>query len=129
MPFSRLIYPLPIKGGLGVHLTLDMGGQARFGPDVEWVDQIDYPVDPARKADFLAAVQRFWPDVDADRLAPGYSGIRPKIAGPSDPDTDFLIQDQRIHGLPGLINLFGIDSPGLTSSLAIAEEVVTRLQG
>lgn len=126
-PFTRLIYPVPIKGGLGTHLTLDMAGQARFGPDVEWVDTLDYAVVPDRKAAFLASVRRFWPSIDPERLMPGYSGIRPKIAGPHEPDADFLIQGERVHGLPGLVNLFGIESPGLTACLAIADEVVGQL--
>ncbi|MCB2073313.1 MAG: NAD(P)/FAD-dependent oxidoreductase [Novosphingobium sp.] len=125
VPFTRLIYPVPIKGGLGTHLTLDMAGQARFGPDVEWVEAIDYAVDPARKPAFLESVRQFWPQVDPDKLSPGYSGIRPKLTGPAEPDADFLIQGPQVHGLPGLVNLFGIESPGLTSSLAIAEEVVS----
>jgi len=123
VPFTHLIYPLPEQGGLGTHLTLDMGGQARFGPDVEWVDAIDYTVDPARHGEYLAAARRFWLGIDPERLAPGYAGIRPKIAGPGDPDADFVLQGPQVHGLPGLINLFGIESPGLTSSLAIAREV------
>jgi len=127
VPFNRLIYPLPVGGGLGVHLTLDMGGQARFGPDLEWVDEADYAVAPARQGDFLAAARQFWPDIDPERLAPGYSGIRPKIAGPGEADADFLIQGEETHGLTGLVNLFGIESPGLTSSLAIAGEVLGRL--
>lgn len=124
VPFTRLIYPVPIKGGLGVHLTLDIAGQARFGPDVEWVDGIDYAVDPARKDAFLASARTFWPDIDPERLAPGYSGIRPKLTGRNEPDADFLIQGEDSHGLRGLINLFGIESPGLTSSLAIGEYVL-----
>ncbi len=130
VPFTRLIYPLPMKGGLGTHLTLDMAGQARFGPDVEWVDRVDYAVDPARKPAFLASVRRFWPRIDAEKLVPGYSGVRPKIAGPAEPDEDFLLQGEAAHGQPGLVNLFGIDSPGLTSSLAIGERVAKMcLQG
>lgn len=129
VPFTRLVYPVPIKGGLGTHLTLDTAGQARFGPDVEWVDRIDYAVDPARKPLFLQSVRQFWPDVDPDRLHPGYSGIRPKLTGPAEPDTDFLIQGEETHGLPGLVNLFGIESPGLTSCLAIADEILTRIDG
>lgn len=129
VPFTRLIYPVPIKGGLGVHLTLDIAGQARFGPDVEWIDTIDYTVDPARKKAFLAAARRFWPDIDAERLVPGYSGVRPKLTGRSEPDADFLIQGPQAHGLPGLVNLFGIESPGLTSSLAIAEHVAQLAEG
>jgi L-2-hydroxyglutarate oxidase LhgO len=126
-PFSRLIYPVPEPGGLGVHLTLDLGGQARFGPDVEWVDRIDYAVDPARAAGFAEAIRRYWPGLPAGALQPGYAGIRPKISGPGEPPADFVIQDARVHGLPGLVNLFGIESPGLTASLAIAEEVLARV--
>jgi L-2-hydroxyglutarate oxidase LhgO len=126
-PFSRLIYPVPEPGGLGVHLTLDLGGQARFGPDVQWVDRIDYAVDPARAAGFAEAIRRYWPGLPAGALQPGYAGIRPKISGPGEPAADFLIQDARTHGLPGLVNLFGIESPGLTASLAIAEEVLARV--
>jgi L-2-hydroxyglutarate oxidase LhgO len=126
-PFSRLIYPVPEPGGLGVHLTLDLGGQARFGPDVEWVDRIDYAVDPRRAAGFAEAIRRYWPGLPAGALQPGYAGIRPKISGPGEPPADFVIQDARVHGLPGLVNLFGIESPGLTASLAIAEEVLARV--
>lgn len=123
VPFSHLIYPVPIKGGHGTHLVLDTGGQARFGPDVEWVAQIDHAVDPTRKDAFLHSIRRFWPQVDAERLHPGYAGMRPKIAGQNEPDADFRIDGPQVHGLPGLINLFGIESPGLTSSLAIGEYV------
>jgi L-2-hydroxyglutarate oxidase LhgO len=126
VPIDRLIYPLPAASGLGVHLTLDLAGQARFGPDVEWVEAIDYRVDPARQHAFLAAARRIWPGIDADRLAPGYSGIRPKLGGPGQPAADFVIQGEEAHGLPGLINLFGIESPGLTASLAIADHVVRK---
>lgn len=128
VPFSRLIYPIPEQGGLGTHLTLDIAGQARFGPDVEWIEEIDYSVEPGRKAEYVYAVRRFWPDVDPEKLAPGYAGIRPKIAGPGEPDADFMIQDLSDHDLPGLINLFGIESPGLTSSLAIADHVAMALR-
>lgn len=124
VPFERLIYPLPTGGGLGVHLTLDMAGQARFGPDVEWVAEPDYAVDPGRAPAFLAAVRQFWAEVDPARLAPGYSGIRPKLTGPGEAAADFVIEGEASHGLPGLINLFGIESPGLTASLAIAEHVM-----
>ena len=123
VPFNRLIYPLPVAGGLGTHLTLDMAGQARFGPDVEWVKEEDYRVDPARHGQFLAAARQIWPDIDPDRLSPGYSGIRPRIAGPGEPGADFLIQGEDVHGVAGLVNLFGVESPGLTASLAIAEEI------
>ncbi len=121
-PFSRLIYPLPIPGGAGVHLTLDLAGQARFGPDVEAVEQFDYRVDPARGAAFAAAIRRYWPGLPDGALHPGYAGIRPKIV-PADQAQDFVIQGEAVHGVPGLVNLFGIESPGLTSSLAIAEAV------
>jgi L-2-hydroxyglutarate oxidase LhgO len=122
-PFSRLIYPVPEPGGLGVHLTLDMAGQARFGPDVEWVDAIDYAVDPARAERFYPAIRRYWPTLPEGALMPSYSGIRPKIVPPAVAVQDFLIQGPRDHGVDGLINLFGIESPGLTSSLAIADHV------
>ena len=122
-PFSRLIYPVPEPGGLGVHLTLDMAGQARFGPDVEWIDTIDYAVDPARAERFYPAIRRYWPTLPDGALMPSYSGIRPKIVPPAVAGQDFLIQGPRDHGVEGLINLFGIESPGLTSSLAIADHV------
>jgi L-2-hydroxyglutarate oxidase LhgO len=122
-PFSRLIYPVPEPGGLGVHLTLDMAGQARFGPDVEWVESIDYAVDPARSERFYPAIRRYWPTLPDGALMPSYSGIRPKIVPPAVATQDFLIQGPPEHGVAGLINLFGIESPGLTSSLAIADHV------
>jgi L-2-hydroxyglutarate oxidase LhgO len=122
-PFSRLIYPVPEPGGLGVHLTLDMAGQARFGPDVEWVDSIDYAVNPARAERFYPAIRKYWPDLPDGALMPSYSGIRPKIVPPAVATQDFLIQGPRDHGVTGLVNLFGIESPGLTSSLAIANHV------
>jgi L-2-hydroxyglutarate oxidase LhgO len=122
-PFSRLIYPVPEPGGLGVHLTLDMAGQARFGPDVEWVESIDYAVDPARADRFYPAIRRYWPTLPDGALMPSYSGIRPKIVPPAVATQDFLIQGPHEHGVAGLINLFGIESPGLTSSLAIADHV------
>jgi L-2-hydroxyglutarate oxidase LhgO len=122
-PFSRLIYPVPEPGGLGVHLTLDMAGQARFGPDVEWVDHIDYAVDPARAERFYPAIRRYWPTLPDGALMPAYSGMRPKIVPPAVARQDFLIQGPRDHGVDGLINLFGIESPGLTSSLAIADHI------
>jgi L-2-hydroxyglutarate oxidase LhgO len=123
-PFTRLIYPVPVPGGLGVHLTIDLGGQARFGPDVEWIPAIDYTVDPARAEKFYAAVRRYWPGLKDGAIQPGYSGIRPKIVPPSVASQDFVIQGPQTHGVPGLINLFGIESPGLTASLALAEFVV-----
>jgi len=122
-PFSRLIYPVPEPGGLGVHLTLDMAGQARFGPDVEWVDHIDYAVDPARAERFYPAIRKYWPALPDGALMPSYSGMRPKIVPPAIASQDFVIQGPRDHGVDGLINLFGIESPGLTSSLAIADYV------
>jgi L-2-hydroxyglutarate oxidase LhgO len=122
-PFSRLIYPVPVPGGLGVHITVDMGGQAKFGPDVEWIDGIDYTVDPHRADKFYAAVRRWWPELKDGALQPGYAGIRPKIVPPGAPAQDFTVQGPAEHGVPGLINLFGIESPGLTSSLALAEQV------
>jgi L-2-hydroxyglutarate oxidase LhgO len=122
-PFSRLIYPVPVPGGLGTHLTIDLGGQARFGPDVEWVDRIDYAVDPRRSEKFYSSVRRYWPDLKDGALQPGYAGIRPKIVPPETAAQDFLVQDPRDHGVAGLVNLFGIESPGLTASLALAEYV------
>jgi L-2-hydroxyglutarate oxidase LhgO len=122
-PFSRLIYPVPEPGGLGVHLTLDMAGQARFGPDVEWVDHIDYEVNPARAERFYPAIRKYWPTLPDGALMPSYSGMRPKIVPPAVASQDFLIQGPQEHGVDGLINLFGIESPGLTSSLAIADHV------
>jgi L-2-hydroxyglutarate oxidase LhgO len=122
-PFSHLIYPVPEPGGLGVHLTLDMAGQARFGPDVEWVDTIDYAVDPARAERFYPAIRKYWPSLPDGALMPSYSGMRPKIVPPAVASQDFVIQCPKDHGVAGLINLFGIESPGLTSSLAIADYV------
>jgi L-2-hydroxyglutarate oxidase LhgO len=122
-PFSRLIYPVPEPGGLGVHLTLDMAGQARFGPDVEWIETIDYTVDPARAERFYPAIRKYWPTLPDGALMPSYSGIRPKIVPPAVAKQDFLMQGPPEHGVAGLINLFGIESPGLTSSLAIADHV------
>ena len=120
-PFSRLIYPVPAEGGLGVHLTHDMAGRPRFGPDVEWVETVDYTVDPKRAASFYAAIRSYWPELPDGSLQPDYAGIRPKIARPGGSSTDFLIQTSKHHGVAGLINLFGIESPGLTSSLALAD--------
>lgn len=128
-PFSRLIYPIPEPGGLGVHLTLDLAGAARFGPDVEWVDGIDYAVPTARHARFAAAAQRIWPHLDPDRLHPAYAGIRPKLGGPAEPSADFVVSGPADHGCAGLVNLFGIESPGLTASLALAEYVGALLDG
>jgi L-2-hydroxyglutarate oxidase LhgO len=128
-PFSRLIYPMPEPGGLGTHLTLDLGGQAKFGPDVEWVETQDYAVDPARLETFQAAIRRYWPGLKDGQLNPGYAGIRPKIAGPGEPDADFRIEGPETHGVAGIVNLFGIESPGLTASLAIAQQVARLVQG
>ena len=122
-PFSRLIYPVPVPGGLGTHLTIDLGGQARFGPDVEWVDAIGYDVDPRRGEGFYSAIRRYWPDLPDGALSPGYSGIRPKTVPPGAPGQDFAVQGPEIHGVQGLINLFGIESPGLTASLALGRLV------
>ncbi|MBL6931053.1 MAG: NAD(P)/FAD-dependent oxidoreductase [Rhodospirillales bacterium] len=126
-PFKHLIYPLPGKASLGTHYTRDLGGQGRFGPDVQWIDDIDYNVDPDRAESFYAAIRRYWPGLADGTLNPAYSGIRPKIQAPGEPTADFIIQDTGVHGVRGLINLFGIESPGLTSSLAIADEVASRL--
>ena len=126
-PFERLIYPLPLPASLGLHYTLDLSGQGRFGPDVQWVDEIDYAVDPGRAASFYAAIRRYWPALEDDALRPGYAGVRPKIQAPGQPPADFVIQDARVHGIRGLVALYGIESPGLTSSLAIAEEVAGML--
>jgi len=126
-PFSRLIYPVPEPGGLGVHVTLDLAGQARFGPDVEWVERINYDVDPRRAERFYAAIRRYWPGLPDGSLSPGYAGIRPKTAGPGEPAPDFEIQGPRRHGVPGLVQLYGIESPGLTASLALARLVREEL--
>lgn len=134
-PFSRLVYPVPVEGGLGVHLTLDLAGQARFGPDVEWLGDIaghregpiDYAVDPVRADSFYGAVRAYWPGLPDHALVPAYSGVRPKLSGPGQPQADFLIQGPGTHGVEGLVNLFGIESPGLTSCLAIADAVAAEL--
>ncbi|QUD90828.1 NAD(P)/FAD-dependent oxidoreductase [Phenylobacterium montanum] len=126
-PFQQLIYPPPIKGALGVHYRKDLGGQARFGPDLAYVDSLDYTVDPSKAADFAAYIRRFWPGLPEGALSPDYAGIRPKLHGPGEPQPDFRIDDASAHGLDGLVTLFGIESPGLTSSLAIGEEVASRL--
>jgi L-2-hydroxyglutarate oxidase LhgO len=122
-PFSRLVYPAPESAGLGVHLTLDLAGQARFGPDVEWIERIDYDVDPERARVFYDAIRRYWPELKGGSLQPAYCGIRPKIQARGEPSRDFLIQGPGEHGVAGLVNLFGIESPGLTASLAIADHV------
>jgi L-2-hydroxyglutarate oxidase LhgO len=127
--FSRLIYPVPIPGGLGVHVTLDMAGRMRFGPDVEWVGEENYDVDAARSAAFYARIRDYWPGLPDQGLVPDYSGIRPKLTGPKEPAVDFMIDGPREHGLDRLVHLFGIESPGLTSALSLAEEVVDALSG
>jgi len=126
-PFSRLIYPVPEPGGLGVHLTLDLGLQARFGPDVEWVQTEDYSVNPQRAEVFYAAIRKYWPDLKDDALQPAYAGIRPKTVPQGSPDADFQVQGPDEHGVAGLVNFFGIESPGLTSSLALADVLCERL--
>ena len=126
-PFHSLVYPVPEPGGLGVHLTLDLAGQARFGPDVDWIKRVDFSVDPGRARSFANSIRRWWPALDDSRLQPAYAGIRPKLAGPDGGFADFCIAGERQHGVPGLVHLFGIESPGLTASLAIADEVAKLL--
>ena len=126
-PFSHLIYPVPEEGGLGVHVTLDLAGQCRFGPDVEWIDTLDYTVDPARADRFYPVIRSYWPELRDGALMPGYAGIRPKVAGPGEPAGDFLVVGPKRHGVPGLVHLFGIESPGLTSALSLADEVCGEL--
>ncbi|MGO9174200.1 MAG: NAD(P)/FAD-dependent oxidoreductase [Rhodomicrobium sp.] len=127
-PFRHLIYPMPEDAGLGIHATLDLGGGVRFGPDVEWVEAIDYTVDSSRAEAFYGAIRRYWPGLPGGALAPAYSGIRPKIAGPGEAAADFMIQGPQRHGVAGLWNLFGIESPGLTASLALAVELRYRIE-
>lgn len=126
-PFSRLIYPVPEPGGLGTHLTLDLDGQARFGPDVEWVDRIDYTVEPSRADRFYGEIRKYWPSLPDGALQPDYCGIRPKLSGPGEEGVDFLVQGPSTHGLDCLVNLFGIESPGLTACLPIADAVCDQL--
>src|SRR5262245_21785353 len=126
-PFARLIYPMPEAAGLGVHLTLDLAGQARFGPDVEWIERLDYAVEPRRGGAFYAAIRTYWPPLRDGTLQPAYAGIRPKIQAPGAAAADFRIDGPEVHGLHGQVHLYGIESPGLTSSLAIADEVAARL--
>jgi L-2-hydroxyglutarate oxidase LhgO len=127
VPFTRLIYPVPVAGGLGTHLTLDMAGSARFGPDVEWIDSLDHAMPLDRREVFASAARRIWPTLDPERLVPGYSGVRPKISGPGDPNADFMIAGPREHGVDRMVLLMGIESPGLTASLAIADTVAAAL--
>jgi L-2-hydroxyglutarate oxidase LhgO len=126
--FSRLVYPTPMPGGLGVHVTLDMAGRMRFGPDVEWIDREDYEVDPARAAVFYARIRTYWPGLPDHSLTPDYAGIRPKLSGQGEPQGDFLIDTPAAHGLAGLVQMFGIESPGLTSSLSLGEAVADALE-
>jgi L-2-hydroxyglutarate oxidase LhgO len=126
--FSHLIYPAPVEGGLGTHVTLDMAGRMRFGPDVEWIDEESYTVDPKRADSFYASVRTYFPALPDNSLVPDYCGIRPKLTAKGEPAADFLIDGPGGHGLPRLVHLFGIESPGLTSALSIAEEVVGQLQ-
>jgi L-2-hydroxyglutarate oxidase LhgO len=128
-PFRHLIYPVPVPGGLGTHVTLDLAGQARFGPDVEWVAGVDYRFDEGRAPGFYRSIRRYYPGLEDGQLQPGYTGIRPKISGPSDPAADFVVQGSSEHGVPRLINLFGIESPGLTAALALAEAVERLASG
>jgi L-2-hydroxyglutarate oxidase LhgO len=125
--FSRLVYPVPIPGGLGLHATLDLAGRMRFGPDVEWIEREDYDVDATRAVAFYQRIRDYWPALPEGSLVPDYAGIRPKITGPGEPAADFMIDAPKDHGLGGLVHLFGIESPGLTSALSLAEEVVSDL--
>ena len=128
-PFNHLVYPMPDNAGLGIHVTLDLGGQCKFGPDVtRWLDTPDYGFEPGLEDKFYGAIRRYWPDLPDGALQPGYTGIRPKVTGPAEAAGDFVIAGPQDHGVPGLVNLFGIESPGLTSSLAIARRVATLLQ-
>jgi len=126
-PFRHLIYPLPNHSGLGIHLTLDMGGQARFGPDTEWLPHLDYDVDEQRKPAFVQAIQQYWPALQPDRLSASYSGIRPKITEAGQPPADFIIAGPETHGLHNVVHLYGIESPGLTASLYLADTVYQQL--
>ncbi len=125
--FSRLVYPVPQPGGLGVHVTLDLAGRMRFGPDVEWIEEENYDVDPGRAGAFYRRIRDYWPDLPEGSLLPDYAGIRPKLTGPGEPAADFMIDAPKDHGLPGLVHLFGIESPGLTAALSLAQEVVSYL--
>jgi L-2-hydroxyglutarate oxidase LhgO len=125
--FSRLIYPAPVDGGLGIHVTLDLAGRMRFGPDVQWIDEENYAVDLARADLFYARIRTYWPHLPDHSLVPDYAGIRPKLSGPGEPAVDFIIEGPAAHGVPNLVNMFGIESPGLTSSLSLAEAAVEAL--
>jgi len=125
--FSRLVYPAPMPGGLGIHVTLDLAGRMRFGPDVEWITEVNYDVDPARANIFYKRIRDYWPGLPDNSLVPDYAGIRPKLTGEGEPAADFMIDTPKDHGLPRLVHLFGIESPGLTSSLLLGEEVVGYL--
>jgi L-2-hydroxyglutarate oxidase LhgO len=127
-PFTHLVYPLPADGGLGIHATLQLDGQVRFGPDVEWVETEDYGVSPKRATKFYEEIRRYWPDLSDGALQPAYAGLRPKLSGPGEPPEDFLVSDPAEHGCPGLINLFGIESPGLTACLALGEACVQLMR-
>lgn len=127
-PFKHLVYPVPELGGLGIHATQDLGGQVKFGPDVEWVDNIDYGFDDSRRDRFVEVIQKYFPGLNADKLIPGYTGIRPKLSGLGEASADFRIDGPSFHNITGLINLFGLESPGLTSSLAIASEVADQIR-
>jgi L-2-hydroxyglutarate oxidase LhgO len=126
--FTRLIYPSPVDGGLGTHVTLDLAGRMRFGPDVEWIDEEVYEVDPGRSASFYASIRRYWPGLPDGALVPDYSGIRPKLTGPGEPPADFMIEGPAEHALGRLVALFGIESPGLTASLSLADEVADKVE-
>jgi len=127
-PFRHLVYPVPVPGGLGTHLTLDLAGQARFGPDVEWVSEVDYRFDERRAESFYRSIRRYYPGLAEGQLQPGYTGVRPKLSGPGEPAADFVVQGRREHGVPGLVNLYGIESPGLTAALALAERARAALE-
>jgi L-2-hydroxyglutarate oxidase LhgO len=126
-PFSHLVYPVPEEGGLGIHVTIDLGGQVKFGPDVEWIETLNYEVDPKRADGFYDAIRTYYPALKDGAIEPGYAGIRPKITDKGEPAGDFLIQGPADHGVPGLVNLLGIESPGLTASMAIAGRVLESL--
>lgn len=126
-PFRHLVYPIPVEGGLGIHATLDLAGRVRFGPDVQWIDTLNYDVDATRANDFYAAIREYWPGLTDNSLTPSYAGIRPKLSGKGMPAADFLIETPHQHGVEGLINLLGIESPGLTSSLAIGTRLTQTI--